>query len=85
MYAYFSYLETMGATLPPEAEFFKKGPSPKPEAPPKEEEPVEEDIVEESDPESEVELDMTGVIDPDKEEPQIMGDPAKEVSEGGMI
>ena len=50
-----------------------------------EEEGATEDIVEESDPESEVELDMTGVIDPDKEEPQIMGDPAKEVSEGGMI
>ena len=59
---FFSYLGSLGATLPPEPE---KSEAPKSE-PKKEETPVEDEP--EPEPESEesdVELDLTGVIEPD--------------------
>merc|ERR1712072_662682 len=44
--------------------------------------PVEDEPIEESeDEESDVELDMNGVIDPDKDAAQPMGDPSKELSD----
>ena len=59
------YLISLGATLPspPPQEEKKPEKSPEPEpVPPKETEKMEEEEVVESDPESEVDLDMTGVI-----------------------
>lgn len=72
-----SYLESMGATLPAKSE---KSETPKPETK-KEETPVEEDVPEEESEESDVELDLSGVIEPDTDDPQAMGDPSKELSE----
>ena len=66
---YFRYLESLGGSIPPKSEAPKS--EPKVTAP--EEQPMEEEESEESD----VELDMTGVIDPDNDAPQSMGNPDK--------
>merc|ERR1712203_1049690 len=73
---------SLGATLPspPPQEEKKPEKSPEPEpVPPKETEKMEEEEVVESDPESEVDLDMTGVIEPDTDEPQEMGNLSDDV------
>lgn len=77
---------SMGATIPP-----KSKPSPEPaasahqESPPKEEEKKEEE--EEEEPIPPPELDETGVVPPDSDEPLPMGDTNKEVGTetGGKI
>merc|ERR1719278_2380325 len=75
----------MGATLPPKPEpkaEEEKKPEPAKEktpAPPEPEEESEED--EPMSEESDVELDMEGVVEADQGDPQPMGDPSKELSE----
>jgi len=79
------YLESLGATLPPKPEpkqEKEKTPEPAKEdtpAPPEPEEESQED--EPMSEESDVELDMEGVVEADQGDPQSMGDPNKELSE----
>jgi suppressor of tumorigenicity protein 13 len=71
------YLLSMEAKLPAappkKEEQPSKSPEPEEVTPSKPEE-MEQDEVAEEEPESDVELDMTGVIEPDTDEPQVMGD-----------
>ncbi|VDK27202.1 unnamed protein product [Anisakis simplex] len=70
-YAFYKeYLESLGATIPP---------LPKKEEKPKEPEVHEDETMDE--PEPPVELDMSGVIEGEKDEPLPMGDSGKEVSD----
>lgn len=77
------YLESLGATLPPKPEKPDDGgakeeseEAPKAAAEPEQVEPESE--------ESDVELDMSGVIEADKDELLSLGDPSKECSEEDM-
>ncbi|KHN72220.1 Hsc70-interacting protein [Toxocara canis] len=70
---YKEYLESLGATIPP---------APKKEETPKKAEVHEDETMEEDEPP--VELDMSGVIEGENDEPLPMGDPNKEVSEEDM-
>merc|ERR1711976_420525 len=77
------YLESLGATIPPKPE--------RPPTPPKEEAKMEspepESKAPEPEPESEesdVELDMTGVVEPDTDGNLDMGDPNKELSDADL-
>merc|ERR1711976_869217 len=77
------YLESLGATIPPKPERPPTPPkveaemeSPEPESKAPEPEPESE--------ESDVELDMTGVVEPDKDENLDMGDPNKELSDADL-
>ena len=72
----FRYLESLGATIPPKSEKKESSPKPEEEKAATKDEPVEEPIEEEEE-ESDVELDMNGVIDPDQDAAQPMGDPSK--------
>lgn len=80
------YLESLGAKIPP---------APRPESPTKAKEAEEVNMEEPSTPEepepetpeseeSEVELDKSGVVEPDSDEPLPMGDPSVEVTEEKM-
>lgn len=80
------YLESLGAKIPP---------APRPESPPKAKEAEEVNMDEASTPEepepatpeseeSEVELDNSGVVEPDSDEPLPMGDSSVEVTEEKM-
>jgi len=76
------YLESLGANIPAKAERPPSPPKePKMETPePAAKEPEPEPESEESD----VELDMEGVVEPDKDSPLDMGDPSKELSEADL-
>lgn len=69
-------MESLGATLPPKSENEPKMEKPMNEEPPK----MEEEPEPESE-ESDVELDMEGVVEADTDPDQAMGDATKEVSE----
>merc|ERR1711953_723454 len=71
------YLESLGATIPPKSEKKESSPKPEEEKAATKDEPVEEPIEEPEEEESDVELDMNGVIDPDQDAAQPMGDPSK--------
>ncbi|CAG9831863.1 unnamed protein product [Diabrotica balteata] len=73
------YLESLGASLP---ETRKMQSDIKVEPNEVNEEPVQEEVIE-SDPESELEFDMTGCVEPDfiDDANQKMGDPSKELTE----
>ena len=73
----FRYLESLGATIPPKSEKKESSPKPEEEKADTKDEPVEEPIEEPEEEESDVELDMNGVIDPDQDAAQPMGDPSK--------
>jgi len=76
------YIESLGGKIPPKSSC-PQGDVPRPEEP-KQAHVPEPDSMEVESEESDVELDMTGVIEPAPEEPQPMGDPDKEVSEDDM-
>ncbi|GLH01155.1 Hsc70-interacting protein 2 [Gryllus bimaculatus] len=73
------YILSMGGKIPPPraAGDSPKKPEPKAAEPEPAEEPAEEEPLEESD----IELDNSGVIEPDNDDPQPMGDKDKEISE----
>lgn len=73
------FIEALGGTIP---EKKMRTDPPKTEAP--EEPPTVEEV--ESEPESELELDMSGCIEPDKlDENQVMGESGKKVSEEDLV
>lgn len=72
-----SYIESLGGKVPEAPAMQKEQPEPKVE---------ETEAAVESEPESDLELDTEGCIEPDEEDPeQEMGDPSKEVSVKGVI
>jgi len=81
------YLESLGATLPPKPEPKEEETKPesaKEDTPAKEETPEPAEESEEDEPmseESDVDLDMEGVVEADQDDPQPMGDPSKELGE----
>lgn len=72
-----NFVEKLGGTVPEGTASFGGGEG-KPEEPKMEEEPEKK---EDSDPESDVELNMEGCVEPDNEPEQPMGDASKEPSE----
>ncbi|XP_072444623.1 hsc70-interacting protein [Chiloscyllium punctatum] len=77
------WLESMGAVIPPAAEHPKFSESPK-KANTEEKAPAPSPEPSSESEESELEIDKEGVIEPDVEEPQEMGDESIEVSEEQM-
>jgi suppressor of tumorigenicity protein 13 len=76
------YVETLGGKIPPLATpppHQEKAETPKPAEP--EQKPTTVEPESDSEPESDLELDMTGVVEPDNEPHLPMGDPNKEVTE----
>jgi suppressor of tumorigenicity protein 13 len=82
------YLESLGATIPDLVSNASSTPTwtkPEPEtASPEPSSPMAEEPPPLESEESDLELDTTGVVTPDTDEPQQMGDPNKEVSENEM-